>query len=153
MREVPLVSAGGYVALVDDEDYALVAGYSWRADFSDQGIVYARRGWRVEGREQFQYMHTLITGVRGIDHRDRNGLNNQRDNLREATKSQNAANQVARTGRFKGVSRKHKKWRAKIQDRVLGYFQSEEAAARAYDLAALETWGEFARLNFPELGR
>lgn len=76
-------------------------------------------------------------------------------NLRWATKAQQQAN-VRKKGiksRYKGVAPAGSRWRARLQGastyRHLGCFDSEEEAARAYDAAALEVWGEFARLNFP----
>jgi hypothetical protein len=89
-----------------------------------------------------------------VDHRDMNGLNNRWDNLRAATKSQNAANTKLHarntTGR-KGVSYvpKMKKYRASIfingRQKWLGYFESVDLAHQAYAAAATEKSGEFAR--------
>jgi hypothetical protein len=110
------------------------------------------------------YMHRLITGAgpkHQVDHRNGNGLDNRRLNLRIATGTQNRANQGplrmrnGRASQYKGVYRDNRRdrWTASIQiDRqshYLGRFANEEAAARAYDAAALEAWGQFARLNFP----
>lgn len=104
-------------------------------------------------------MHREIVASEGrfeVDHRDGDGLNNQRHNLRIATSSQNQGNQCktqGRTSRFKGVSwaKRHGKWVAQIQvkrrSKNLGYFRREEEAAAAYDQAALRFFGEFARLN------
>jgi AP2 domain len=100
-------------------------------------------------------MHKLLTGYPKTDHRDGDGLNNQRYNLRETTDAQNGANTGPRTGRYKGVHRYEGQglWRAQIQvngiKNHIGVYSSEESAARAYDQAALAIWGEFARLNFP----
>jgi AP2 domain len=102
-------------------------------------------------------MHSLIVDYPKPDHIDGNGLNNQRSNLRPATASQNCINR--RTwGRsaYRGVSwfKLYSKWNAAIsyqrKSRNLGYFASEEDAARAYDAAARELHGAFARLNFPD---
>jgi AP2 domain len=155
MREVPV--SGTWTALVDDEDYALVAEHTWSIHVTRSGNRYARcqsshgRGYRNPCR---LLMHTLLTGWPRVDHEDRNGLNNQRSNLREASVSQNLANQRAVRGkgsRFKGVAWSGWKWRADIRvDRkrtYLGSFSTEEAAAQAYDRAAMEKFGEFACTN------
>ena len=90
-----------------------------------------------------------------IDHIDHNGLNNKRSNLRICTMAQNAANRrkVKGSSNFKGVSwhKRHQMWQAKIQRGKwshLGYFNDELEAAKAYDKAAKDLWGEFAKLNF-----
>lgn len=114
-------------------------------------------------------MHRVILGVaseKWIDHENRNGLDNRRENLRVATNRQNLQNSRKRSGtvsRFKGVSfdKHYRKWQARIQActigpgghvrRVfLGSFDDEEDAARAYDAAALASFGRFARMNFME---
>jgi hypothetical protein len=102
------------------------------------------------------YMHRLILETDlDVDHIDRNGINNQDENLREATRSQNLANRPKTTGksRYKGVSwcKWSDKWRATImvdyKQKSLGRYESEEDAARAYNKAAQEIYGEFATLN------
>lgn len=149
---VPL--SHGKVAVVDNADYTLVSQYKWRATQSHDHLWYA-----VTGSRPYLTMHALILGTVGkahIDHRDRDGLNNQRYNLRECTLSQNAANRRKRSGsvsQFKGVGWNIvvKKWIARIRkDGIayhLGYFVNEEDAARAYNVAAARLFGEFANLN------
>jgi hypothetical protein len=167
MRTIPLhgKTAAGRVALVDDEDYALVMAYRWCVKQRERGPGRTADGpyaqtdiRRDDGRMTTTKMHNLILGCKGIDHRNGDGLDNQRANLRVATRSQNAANQGPRAGtsQYKGVSwnRRDQKWHAQICHnryvRCLGYFTSEEDAAHAYDVAAREAFGPFARLNFEE---
>lgn len=160
MKEVPLggEKAAGRVALIDDEDYDLISSYRWRVwerPRSDRRIAcgpYAVTG----GPGSFVQMHKLLTGWPMTDHIDRDGLNNQRSNLRPATNAQNQRNRGPNAGgssRYKGVWRApcHGKWRAEIRAdgkrRYLGYFASEEEAALVYNAAATELFGEFAWLN------
>ena len=103
-------------------------------------------------------MHRLIMDAQErqeIDHADGNGLNNQKDNLRFCTHSQNHMNRKPTKGssKYKGVSwhKAAKKWNARItlnkKTVSIGYFDSEIIAAKAYDEKAIELFGEFAKLN------
>jgi hypothetical protein len=163
MREIPLTQ--GYVALVDDEDYEdVMAAGPWHVT-SRRGTRYATKrikGPYLDGRRGAGIsllMHRLILGPnpdQDIDHANGDGLDNRRENLRVASTSQNMANQRKTRGvsRFKGVTFLPQRWRAAIQyqgrKKNLGNFATEEEAARAYDRAAREIFGEFARLNYPK---
>ena len=157
MKEIPLTSGG--VALVDDEDFErVIAEGSWYAAES-LNTSYARRVYHLGGSSYTtRAMHNLITGLSYVDHVNGNGLDNRRSNLRPATASQNQANQRKRrdnTSGFRGVQWHPPgcKWRAviRVKGRLhsLGYYDIREEAARAYDVAALEFFGEYARPNFP----
>lgn len=104
-------------------------------------------------------MHQDVCGHNFADHIDGNGLNNQRSNLRPSDRFQNAHNRgkhAPTSSSYKGVSWHGQtgKWRARIMDHnrpvSLGLHPDEAVAALAYDIAAKERFGEFARLNFLE---
>lgn len=157
MKEIPLTK--GHVALVDDADYEWLNQYNWH--YEPAGCGYAAR--RIDNK--IVLMHQFIMQAKLgqlVDHKNRNGLDNQRNNLRMATTAQNAANRdkprriKPTTSQFKGVyldSNTHR-WIAKIrvnrQGIHIGSFADEVEAARAYDAAACKYHGTFARLNFPE---
>lgn len=152
MREITLSNGG--VAIIDDEDYELVAGYEWRLLSSPGKGSYA-----VASKDgETIWMHRLIAGDPSgllIDHRDGNGLLNRRSNLRPATRKQNSANRRKNVGcQYKGVrkDRRSKGYHATVRAggkaKYLGSFPSALAAAKAYDAAASEAFGEFAHLNF-----
>ena len=154
---VPLTR--GLHALVDKADYERVAAFKWSARPNNK-TVYAQRAILLpDGRTSTQQMHTFITGSVGVDHVNRNGLDNRRMNLRPATTSQNNANQGIRrdnTSGFKGVSWEaaNRRWHARIRSdgklHSLGRYATREEAALAYDAAATEFFGEYAHLNFPK---
>jgi hypothetical protein len=149
MTTIPLANSD-LCAVVDDEDLALVSAYTW--------YLNGRYAVAFPGPSESLSMHQLLLPASeglNIDHRDRDGLNNRRENLRLATRSQNQANRVSRTGasRFKGVtaSKTPGKWRATVtvdkKTRAYGTYESEEDAARAYNRVAFAAWGDYALLN------
>jgi hypothetical protein len=167
VKTVPLYGkkAAGRIALVDDEDYELVMQRRWYLWESPQrsGGPYAVTALRLAeaGRSgAMAYMHKMLTGWEETDHINGNGLDNQRSNLRPVTRKQNQHHRRGDKGtssRFKGVhwEKRTGKWRAGISgagvgNLKLGRFASEEEAARAYDDAARQHYGEYAYLNFPD---
>lgn len=162
MREIH-VRGSSRPALVDDEDFARINQRTWRLTKSKdpRKVRYAVSDERTaNGIVKFLMHREVLAAQAGtiVDHRDRDGLNNQRSNLRIATSSQNLGNSAGkytRRSRFKGVGWEMArcKWRASIRNEHIGRFDTEEGAARAYDARAIEIWGEFAYLNFPMEGK
>jgi hypothetical protein len=166
---------GRLFALVSPEDFERVGAHKWhlKRRKSDPGRLYVQRTVRLTpgraGKKTSVMLHSEVMGVppgQLVDHRNGDGLDNRRSNLRLATHRDNSVN-VTRSanqkrGGHKGVSwnPRAKKWQASIgagpvkpcgrRARIyLGVFVDPADAARAYDAAALEHYGEFASLNFP----
>lgn len=150
----------GKFTMVDDADYDWLNQWKWNAAKKDDSFYAVRQN----GNKKIK-MHRLILGLNDPkilgDHRDRNGLNNQRYNLRQATHTQNRHNSSgfkSSSSKFKGVSwdKNTQKWRASIRTlgkkTNLGFFKLESEAAIAYDNAAKERHGEYANLNIFEKG-
>lgn len=148
----------GYEALLDDADYEIQSHYKWHVHIGSHGSIYARRTVTIsKGKRQHLWLHCEIMGVkRGdgqeVDHKDRDGLNDQRHNLRVCTHKKNSYNRKTHGGasQYRGVTRCGTKWRAALSDTHLGTFESEKLAAEMYDDAARRAVGEFASLNFPD---
>lgn len=159
MKEIKLTQ--GQVALVDDEDYEFLNQWKWFAK-KDHDKYYAARATMLRpGKQRMIFMHRDALKVEHtvkveVDHLDGDCLNNQKGNLRLATRSQNCANRRPfknSSSIFKGVGwvRRTKKWHAKIRKdgvcRHLGYFDIETDAALAYNKSAIELHGEYAYIN------
>lgn len=151
----------GKFALVDREDFIRVAEYQWHV---------AKKV--VAGREYFYaktnidkktvWLHRFILNVSCgilVDHRNRDGLDCRRSNLREATYQQNRANARYTKSKYVGVTEMpNGRFRARIQRPVngkrvsfhLGYFDTAKEAAKAYNVRAKQEYGEFAVLNLTE---
>lgn len=155
MKEIPL--SQGKFALVDDEDFAQVSRFNW---FYSTG--YAVRNIKLDTNVyKMELMHRFLLGLnfgdgKIVDHKNGNGLDNRRENLRICSKLENQRNQGPRhtkTSKYKGVGyfKRDKKWRARIKvgekDIEIGKFTTEKEAALAYNKAALKYFGEFAWLN------
>lgn len=151
--KVPL-SNGDHV-IVDDADAPAVAGQKWHA--AKRGInTYAV----ANGPGGTVYMHRFLLGLRDgevADHVNGNGLDNRRANLRRTDKKGNARNARRASGvsGYRGVWPNGSGWTAFIKvagkRHYLGQHPTPEAAARAYDDAARQHFGEFATTNFPLL--
>lgn len=146
----------GLLALVDAGDYDLVKGYGWSAIRPRKGGVWYATATIIEnGKKRKLRLHRLIMNPgegEQVDHINGDGLDNRRANLRLCTSSENNMNRGKKDG-YKGVSyyKDRKKWRARIgingEKRHLGWYATAEEAALAYNKAAGELFGEFARPN------
>ncbi len=169
---------GGLIAWVSPQDEGL-GRMGWRAKKSGKGKwhhYYAVHSYRIAGERGEYYLHNLVWEKMNatilpkgflVDHINQDKLDNRRENLRLASRSDNEANKRKRrtqsggktTSQYKGVTKmsdglRSKPWRATItfehKQTALGTFEHEIDAARAYDKAALEIYGEFSFINFPE---
>jgi hypothetical protein len=151
VKQIPL--SDGFYAYVDAADYEWLSQWVW-------GLHNGYAGRYKKGKLVFMHRE-IMQPPKGkiVDHKNRNKLDNTRDNLHVCTQQENTRNTGKRNGtssRFIGVHY-HKsagKWCAAIHFEGkhihLGLFTDEVEAARAYDRKAVELFGEFARLNFPE---
>ena len=158
MKEIQL--SQGCVTMVDDEDFEALNQFKWGLK-KFKNVCYARRF--DASTEKWILMHRVIAGVTDssimIDHKDRDGLNNQKDNLRTCSRAQNRANSKSwGMSKFLGVTIKRDRYVAVIfknrKATFLGSFpltvSGEKKAAEAYDKAAKERYGEFANPNIKE---
>ncbi|MDP2218517.1 MAG: AP2 domain-containing protein [Methanolobus sp.] len=156
MKEIKLTQ--NRTVLIDDENYDYISQFKWHPRQCAR-TCYAIRHVRINGHRTTIAMHQELLNTpcnMMSDHIDGNGLNNQKKNLRICSIHQNAFNRkvplTSRSG-YKGVCwhKLAKKWIAQIKHnyrmRHLGYHSSRELAAMAYNNAAVELFGEFARLN------
>ena len=150
----------GDVAICDYCDIEKVSSYRWSATGDKKHAFRTVCG--SNGKRHNLFLHQAILGkMKGfcIDHINGNGLDCRRCNLRYCTISENNANSMSRKGsssQFKGVTydKSRGRWNATIEingkTKMIGRFENEEEAARAYDKEAYNKYGQFSRLNFPE---
>lgn len=145
-----IILSNGKIALVNDEDFIRLNKYRWH----QHGKGYAH----AHINKKAVYMHRLILHLFDskihTDHINHNELDNRKENIRVATRSQNMSNQLKRKGKtsskYKGVSwnKEKKKWTVNCKAQFISYFTNEIEAAKIYDEAAKRLFGEFACLNF-----
>lgn len=149
---IPLTK--GYETIVSPEDYERLTQYFWQVQINHDGGIYAKS--TIAGLKI--YMHRLITDCPPqfhVDHKDNNGLNNTRENLRVVNAGHNMQNRNLPRGAcpFIGVVIVGRRFRARINVNgkvtSLGYYATADEAARVYDARALEEFGPFAKVNFP----
>jgi hypothetical protein len=152
VRRIPL--SNGQFVIVDAADYEWLSQYTWT-------MIAAGYAGRNEKGKLVLMHRQIMNPPKGmvVDHIDGAILNNRRSNLRICTREQNVRNSAKRrraASRYKcvGFDKKLGRWFARFRYKSmhlwLGYFDDEAEAARAYDRKAVEYFGEFARLNFPE---
>jgi AP2 domain len=148
-------------AMVDDDDFEQASKFTWQLN---KRHGYVSTCAKINGKWRTFTLHRFIANTPSgldTDHKDRNKLNNQKYNLRPATRSQNNANSVgigkkraAIRSTFKGVcwDKSRGKWIARIccnkKHIMLGRFSSERKAAEEYDKSLKLLFGDFARPNF-----
>lgn len=157
--KVKIITECGTQVFVSDEDYEYLDQWTWIIAFKEG------KPDHVYMKEHSIKMHYVVAFRMGlhfpkyIDHEDRNPLNNQRENLRAATTTQNTQNRSKREGcssQYKGVhwDKRVQKWKADIQvngkRKFIGHFDSEIEAAKAWNSYAKRFHGEFAVLNTVE---
>jgi hypothetical protein len=147
-----------YKVLVDKETKSIIDSRIWRIKINPSGQIY----FVSHDNKNYETLHRLIMDCpKGmvVDHINGDTLDNRKSNLRICTKLQNQYNQKKHKGnkhsKYKGVTLrkelKSKPWEAFIYanrtHRRLGYFATEIEAAEAYNKAALQMYGEYAKLN------
>lgn len=144
-----------YSVYLDTEDFDYMATFKWQLD--SKGYAFTKNRIKL-GNKKYLYMHRLILNLFDsdihVDHIDGNPLNNRKNNLRKCKNIQNRWNQKLSknsTSGYKGVTRVGLKWQTGISYKgdwiYLGIYKTKEEAALVYNKAALEYFGEFARLN------
>ncbi|MFH1370520.1 MAG: HNH endonuclease [Planctomycetota bacterium] len=152
----------GKFTIVEPQDYYRFNVFNWCPEEKGPNTYAARVVGAPKKRTTVVSLHREIMNHPAgflVDHKNGDGLDNRRANLRLATRSQNSCNSRKRantTSQFIGVSfhKQRRRWVAVIKykggKKWLGRFVNEIEAAKAYDEAAKKYHGEFARLNFQE---
>lgn len=158
-KQIPLTQ--GKFAIVDDEDFEWLNEHKWYAARNERNW-YAHRGENRNGKVTIFRMHREILSLthgdtRESDHKNRNGLDNRKSNLRIATHAQNQHNREGLkdcSSKYKGVywRKDRNRWVAIIRQngkvKKIGSFRDEVDAAKTYDRKAKQVHGEFAFTNF-----
>ncbi len=154
--------SNGEFALIDKIDHDL-SYMSWHVSSTKK---YAQHKiTEKSGKRKYTFLHRIIgermlsrplTRDDFIEHKNGNKLDNRRENLSPITRSeavQRSKTSLSNTSGYKGVNynKNRNKWQARIkfhgQTKSLGYYHTPEEAAKAYNKAATELYGENARLN------
>jgi len=143
----------GKFAQVDDSDYEWLMQWKWYV-LKNGNTFYSQR---TSHRKTFKMHREILSTPKGVevDHKDHNGLNDQRDNIWNCTRGQNSVNkEVVGKSKYRGVSPHPSGFVAQINENkkhfYLGLYKTEEAAAMAFDRVAFKYRGSDAQLNFKE---
>ena len=150
-----MILACNEVVLVDDCDFHFFHEHTWFVHEREEGRKYVgRTAWNGQRQVRLRLHTAIMRPPNGmvVDHINGDTLDNRRSNLRVCTHKQNLGNRRPNRNspwRYKGVRKRNdrNKWVASLAGKTLGYFDHERDAAEAYNAAAVERYGEFARLN------
>ena len=156
MKKIKLTQ--GKFALVDDSDSDYLSQWKWRY-FHKNYAVRWETGKTMKTRKYILMHRKILNTPKGMetDHINGNGLDNCRKNLRAVTRQQNtwnsSVNKYKKYSNYKGMTwnKRKKKWQVYCKGEYIGYFQTEHQAALAYDLWAIDQFGQFARTNFKSI--
>lgn len=163
MKKIELHGAQTKYALVDDIDFLLLNGYRWHLNTGGYARLNPKGRYKSGVRVQTLMHRILLVAPHEaqVDHINGDKLDNRRENLRLVTAQQNKFNQKLRcipnkSSKYKGVAlmkkrRGTKVWMSRLMHNAksifLGYHTTQEGAARAYNRAAVDYFGQYARLN------
>lgn len=148
-----LFTRAGHKILVDDEDYEMLSQFKWHVSKTNTHTLYAMRHAVINGKRTKVYLHREILKNPSslIDHKDRNGLNCQKNNMRISNKSENGQNRNPSGAiPFLGVTVHKDKFRMQIWIKGKRYSKlcnTPEEAALEYNAYAKKLYGEDAYLN------
>jgi hypothetical protein len=150
------IEIDGYSILIDDEDIEIISLKKWKVEKNIKSNLYYVRTISEKNIYMHKYLLSCPIGME-VDHIDGNGLNNKKENLRIATHQQNNFNKKPYANNkvgLKGVREDRGKFIATITHNYktiyIGSYKTKEEAGIAYDKKALECFGDFAYLNYPE---
>lgn len=146
-------TSSGTEFMFDLEDFELVQQYTWGIEHYGYVVTSVPKPHRLHRLIMSKYQE--IEGFE-IDHINHDKLDNRKCNLRVCTHQQNNHNQQLKSSNTTGYKgpwwdKRLRKWRATIKydsrTVYLGYYETAELAALAYNEAATDLFGEFASLN------
>lgn len=145
----------GKFAIVDEDNFDALSEHNWMYSHG-----YAKRNFVKEnGKKTTIYLHRVILGAEKgqiVDHKNGNPLDNRKTNIRICSQSENLFNKRIQSNNksgYKGVAwnKEKKKWQAQARfcgkRYSIGYFQTKEEAAKAYNNTIIKISSEFSKPN------